>query len=141
MHGSHWPSAAAWISGFVISPNDYGVIKSQALEAMREQAQMQIDQIAEQMKLLAKQAQAIKERVQISQEIFAARYDFKPIIGKHYYLYETAKGERRLSLIAPDEWRGHKPMTYIAKVKMLSDHTWKVEESHLWPSHEDEPQT
>lgn len=118
------------VGGFAIVPNDYGAIKSQALETMQEQAQMQIDQIAEQMKLLAKQAQSIKDRVEVSQEIFAAKYDFKPIVGKHYYLYEMASGQRRLSFIGPDEW-GPKgaTMTFIAKVKLLADHTWSILET------------
>lgn len=119
------------LGGFSVVPNDYGAIKTRGLTAMQEQAQMQIDQIAEQMKLLAKQAQAIKDKMLISQQIFQARYDFQPLVGKVYYLYSNQKGERRLSMIAPEEWNNSNSLTYIATVKLLADHTWSVVDGEL----------
>jgi len=92
---------------------------------------MQIDQIAEQMKLLAKQAQAIKDKMLISQQIFQARYDFQPLVGKTYYLYSNEQGQKRLSMISPEEWKSSGPLTYIATVKLLADHTWTVVEGEL----------
>lgn len=118
------------VGGFSIAPTKQGVIKGQARNAMAEQTQMQLDQIFEQMQLLAKQARELKERVDISDQIYQASISFKPVIGSCYYLYEKKDGSKSLSLIAPEEWGKKMPFEkFISKVKLLADHTWKVIDS------------
>lgn len=116
------------VGGFAIAPTDQGVIKGNARKAMQEQTQMQMDQIYEQMTLLAKQARELKKRADVSAMIYEAQMSFQPVIGKSYYLYEKEDGKKNLSLIAPEEWGDKKPFKeFIAKVSLLADHTWKVE--------------
>lgn len=117
------------LGGFSIVPTEQGVIKGKALQAMGEQTQMQLDMIFEQMKVLAKQAKNLKERAEISEKIYEADINFQPVIGEHYYLYQKSNGKNLLSLISPDEWKGKMPFkSFVAEVKLLADHTWKVVE-------------
>ncbi len=116
------------VGGFSVVPTEEGQIKSSAVAAMEDQTQMQLDQIFEQMKLLADQANKIKDRADISYQIYNAKMSFKPLIGKSYFLYRK-KESRVLSMIGPDEWGKSIPFDeFIAKVTLLSDHTWKIED-------------
>ena len=55
------------------------------MRAMQEQTQMQLDMLLEQMKVLAKQAQTLKDRAEISHKIYEADLNFKPVIGETYF--------------------------------------------------------
>ncbi len=113
------------VGGAVIKPIDKGRVKGLALEAMYDQTNTQLDQIREQVELLARQAQAIHDRVQMSEQIYQAEMNFKPLIGKTYHLYQ--KGERYiLSMIAPKEWGNSMPYDFISSAKLLADHTWDM---------------
>ena len=119
------------IGGFAIVPTEQGVIKGQAMNAMKEQTEMHMGQIYEQMQVLAKQAQKLKRRAELSIEIYTAEMRFQPVIGKIYYLYEKKDESKMLSMISPEEWGKSSPYTFIAKVKLLSDHTWDILDSDL----------
>ena len=120
----HFPHT---VGGAMIKPEDKGKIKGRAVAAMHEQTEMQVQQIYEQMKLLADQANAIKMRVEVSERIYGAKMSFEPLIGKIYYLYERENGSDLLSLIAPEEWgRSRSFSKFIAEVKLLADHTWEI---------------
>lgn len=120
----HFPHT---VGGAMIKPEDKGKIKGRAVAAMHEQTEMQVQQIYEQMKLLADQANAIKKRVEVSERIYQAKMSFEPLIGKIYYLYEREDGNDLLSLIAPEEWGRSKPFSnFVAEVKLLADHTWEI---------------
>lgn len=115
------------VGGFSVVPTKEGQIKSQALQAMGEQTQMQLDQIFEQMQLLAKQAKDLKERADVSAQIYDAQMSFKPVIGKVYYLYLKKDGKNVLSLVSPEEWGSSHPYKeFVSAVKLLADHTWQV---------------
>lgn len=118
------------VGGFSIVPTKQGVIKGVALKAMEQQTQRQMDQIYEQMKLLAKQVNDLKERADVSHLIYQAEMSFRPIVGESYYLYEKQNGKQVLSLISPIEWGEKNPFKkFIAKVTLLADHTWDVDKS------------
>lgn len=114
------------VGGIVIKPEDTGKIKSRALTAMREQTNIQMNQIQKQVELLMQQANDLKERVEISEKIYLADLSFEPIIGQTYHLY-LKEGVYKLLLIGPEDW-GKLPKTleYVGTVKMLGDHTWDV---------------
>jgi ribosomal protein S8 len=116
---------AASAAGVAIRPTKEGVIKHKALWAMEEQTNMQLDQIKQQIELLAKQAQEIRKRKELSLMIYEAKLGFKPQIGHTYHLYEKNDGNHMLSLVAPQEWGGHGPFKqFISSVRLLADHTW-----------------
>jgi hypothetical protein len=115
------------IGGFSVVPTEQGAIKGKAMQAMGEQTQMQLDMIFEQMKVLAKQAKELKDRAEVSQEIYDADMSFQPVIGEHYFLYRKDESKSVLSLVSPDEWGKKMPFKeFVAEVKLLADHTWKV---------------
>ena len=115
------------IGGFSVVPTEQGVIKGKAMQAMGEQTQMQLDQIFEQMQLLAKQAKTLKDRAEISTLIYEADINFQPVIGHTYYVYEKKNGKTLLSMIGPEEWGDSLPFnSFLNKVTLLADHTWKI---------------
>lgn len=118
------------IGGFSIAPTQQGAIKNTAVNAMKEQTEIQMHQIYEQMQLLAEQAAKLKQRADISIEIYHAEMRFKPVIGHTYHLYEKRNLKKVLSMVAPKEWGKTIPFkSHIAEVKLLGDHTWQVLEA------------
>tara|TARA_R110000737_G_scaffold343251_2_gene369043 strand:+ start:287 stop:787 length:501 start_codon:yes stop_codon:yes gene_type:complete len=116
----------------LVKPEDRGKIRGRSVAAMYEQTDRELNQIYEQMQLLARQAKDIQSRVEVSERIYKAQVSFEPIIGRIYYLYSRADGDDVLSMIAPTEWGRSQPFQqYISKVKLLSDHTWEILESHV----------
>lgn len=117
------------VGSALIKPEDKGKLRGQAVLAMHEQSQMQLEKIYEQVKVLVKQAEEVRHRVEISEQIYEAEMKFKPVVGHVYHLYEKENGEQVLSVISPQEWGQSMPFqTHVASVKLLSDHTWKIEE-------------
>ncbi len=115
------------VGGALIVPTEKGIMKSKALAAMEQQTEMQLDQIKEQIHLLAKQANEIQSRTQISLEIYNADMGFEPIVNHVYYLYERTKtGEKVLSMIEPEKWGRSNKLAFMAEVLLLADRTWKV---------------
>ena len=113
---------AASVAGAVIKPTEVGMIKHKALAAMEEQTDLQLNQIRQQIELLASQAQEINRRKELSMMIYNAQLSFTPVMGNIYHLYEKKDGSYFLSMIAPKEWNNQ--FVTIASVKMLADHTW-----------------
>lgn len=115
------------IGSIVIKPEDKGKIKTRALSAMHEQTALQLGQIQKQVELLLTQANEIKQRVEVSEKIYAADMPFEPLIGKEYHLYES-HGKYLLMLIGPNEWGKSKKeyLNFISSVKLQSDHTWLI---------------
>lgn len=114
------------VGGVSIAPIDKGKVKGRAMAAMYEQADMQLDQIRQQIELLARQAKTIKDRVTVSEIIYHAELSFEPLTGFTYHLYKRNNGQALLSMIAPHEWGASRPYTFVATVKLLADHTWDI---------------
>ncbi len=114
------------VGGVVIKPVDRGKVKGRAIQSMYEQTDRQLDQIKQQIELLAKQAKSLQERVQVSEAIYQAEMGFEPLVGKTYHLYQRDNGNYVLSLLSPAEWGGNPPFTFIASAMLLADHTWEV---------------
>ena len=120
------------VGSAVIRPEDRGKIKGKAMSAMKEQTERQMSQLYDQMKVLAQQANQIKERVKISEHIYNSLINFEPVIGHIYYLYRRKGEDYVLSMIGPDEWGEDLPYeSYQATVRLLSDHTWDVLDSSM----------
>ena len=114
------------VGGAIIKPLDKGRIRGQAMEAMYQQTAVHLTQIKQQVEVLMAQAAAIHNRLDISERIYKADIPFKPVIGHTYHLYQRADEKYVLSMIAPDEWVRHNPLTFVASVKLLADHTWDI---------------
>lgn len=116
----------------LVKPEDKGKIKGRALAAMEHQTDMQLDQIYEQMQLLAAQAKKLNLRKDVSELIYQAEMRFEPLINHIYHLYRKEDGNYLLSLIAPDQWgRSKRSFEFLATVRLLADHTWDVLEGKI----------
>lgn len=111
----------------IVKPEDQGKLKGRAMNAMEHQTDMQLDQIRQQMQLLADQAKKLQDRKIISEKIYDAEMRFEPLINHIYYLYKKDTDGFLLSLIAPNQWgRSKKSFSYVATVRLLADHTWDI---------------
>ncbi|MEM7027270.1 MAG: DUF2452 domain-containing protein [Pseudomonadota bacterium] len=77
-----------------------------------------------------------KQINQITNELFtslfvlSARFEFKPVRGKSYWLY-LVDNEFRLFAISPDSWSGKVPGQYIGECILQEDITWTIELDEL----------
>lgn len=97
------------------------------LNNARHFAQQEYNRIMELVAVLQKQADEIKRRLEVTDAVHAAEYQFQLSIGHCYWLvYDHRKGITRLSITGPDGWSTGKPeeYEYITQVKWLGDHTW-----------------
>lgn len=93
----------------------------------RLHAQQEYDRIMELVNVLQKQAQQIKRRLEITDAVHAAHYQFQVYHNKIYWLvFDTHKKFTRLVMHGPGEWATGTPeeYQYICKVKWLGDHSW-----------------
>lgn len=131
------------VGGAIIRPMDKGRSKGLAMSAMYEQTDVQLLQIKEQVEMLIRQAQSVHDKINISERIYQADTGFKPRIGHIYHLYEKKDKSWVLSMIGPSEWGKNSPYTFLASVKLLSDHTWDILEksSDFTTQHKEEVKT
>ena len=102
---------------------DITVIKDESLKVMEHHANKQIEALKEQASILVKQAEEIKERVNLAYLVAGAEYGFEPVSLRPYYLYKY-DDKLILTLISPDEWNS--PYSeFVAKVRKLGDSTWE----------------
>ncbi len=98
------------------------------MRAMDEQVDLQLLQIKEQIGLLAKQAEELQVRVEVSKAVYSSEMGFQPVIGSTYHLYAREENVFVLSMIGPNEWKRKVPFKFfVESVKLLADHTWVVE--------------
>ncbi|MEO6759064.1 MAG: DUF2452 domain-containing protein [Saprospiraceae bacterium] len=113
--------------GAVVRPEDKGRIRGNAMTAMYDQTDRQMEQLRQQMETLVNQAKSLSERMSVSEAIYQADVPFQPVIHHRYHLYQRkADGQHLLSMIAPEEWGRKKPYAHLATVRLLGDHTWEV---------------
>jgi hypothetical protein len=77
--------------------------------------------------VLQKQAEDIQQRLDLTDQVHGAVYDFQIAHGNIYWLlYDTEKKCTRLCLQGPEDWTTGKPQhyEYITRVKWLGDYTW-----------------
>ena len=93
----------------------------------RMHAEQEYNRIMDLVAVLHRQAQDIKRRMDVTDMVHAAKYDFQTYHGKTYWLvYDERKNISRLVMTGPDEWSTGAPeeYKYITKVKWLGDYTW-----------------
>jgi len=113
--------------GAVIRPEDKGRIRGNAMTAMYDQTDRQMEQLRQQMETLMNQAKSLSERVSVSEMIYQADIPFQPVIHHIYYLYQRKKdGTHVLSMVSPEEWGSRSPFEHLSTVRLLGDHTWEV---------------
>ena len=93
----------------------------------RMYAQQEYDRIMELVAVLEKQAQDIKRRLEVTDAVHAAEYQFQLVMGNSYWLvWDTRKEKTLLILTGPNDWATGVPVdyNYMMQVKYMGDHTW-----------------
>ena len=60
------------------------------------------------------------DEVQWNEFVYSTKYNFLPVIGETYYLYQKSDGTYFLSLISPDEWN----MNFVGATRLESNNKW-----------------
>ena len=97
------------------------------LNVARLHAQQEYDRIMELVSVLERQASQIKRRLEITDAVHAAEYQFQIAHGNVYWLvYDSRKNINRLCMRGPQGWSSGPPedYQYIAQVQWLGDHSW-----------------
>jgi hypothetical protein len=97
------------------------------LNVARMHAQQEYDRIMSLVEILQRQANSIRRRLEITDMVHAAKYQFQTYHGQIYWLaYDSRKQETILVGLGPTDWSTGAPehYEYIARVKWLGDHTW-----------------
>ena len=98
------------------------------LNNARHFAQQEYNRIMELVAVLQKQADQIKRRLEVTDAVHAAEYQFQLSVGHTYWLvWEKRKQKTLLVITGPKEWSTGIPVDYeyITQVKFLGDHTWE----------------
>ncbi len=72
-------------------------------------------------KELLRQAEILQESFILNQEVYNSKYNFEPIVGEIYHLYENSRAEKFLSIIKPTEWN----QKYLYSVQLNSELIWE----------------
>jgi hypothetical protein len=93
----------------------------------RLHAQQEYQRIMDLVTVLQKQANQIKRRLEITDAVHAAKYQFQIAHGHIYWLlYDNKHGCTRLCMLGPKGWTTAPPLEYeyITRVKWLGDYSW-----------------
>jgi hypothetical protein len=93
----------------------------------RMYAQQEYDRIMELVAVLQKQADDIKRRLDVTDAVHAAEYQFQIVMGQCYWLaWDSRKQQMILAHHGPTDWSSGPPIDYVyqTKVKYMGDHTW-----------------
>ena len=102
--------------------------KDLMVNAARRYAQQEYDRIMELVEVLQRQAADIKRRLDITDQVRAAKYSFQPYQGQTYWLVEDTKHTcTRLVTLGPSDWSTAAPKEYIyiCRIQWLGDYTWQ----------------
>ncbi len=96
-----------------IEPQDLTSFKKHGLNKVDRVVKKRFDEIV-------KEAETLQNSILLQQEVYSSKYNFEPIIGEIYHLYENSDGSKTLSLIGPTEWS----KSFLYSVILNSDMTW-----------------
>jgi hypothetical protein len=110
--------------------------KDKAVNVARQNAKHEYDRIMEQANVLMKQAKALQSRLDVTEQVHAAKFSFNPLHGKVYHLYFDHRQQTNVLIqTGPDEWTCGVPehWTFKLSVKKLGDSTWEEIEQESKP--------
>lgn len=94
----------------------------------RMHAEQEYNRILELVEVLQRQAAGIKRRLDITDMVHSAHYQFQTYHGQCYWLARDHMHQGRVILVSlgPDQWSTGAPdwYEYIARVKWMGDYTW-----------------
>ena len=102
--------------------------KDLMVNAARMHAQQEYDRIMQLVTVLQQQAEDIRRRLDITDQVRAAKYDFQTYHGQTYWLVQDSRHNcTRLVHHGPADWATAPPAEYhyITQVQWLGDYTWQ----------------
>lgn len=102
--------------------------KDLMVNAARMHGQQEYNRIMDLVAVLQKQAADLKRRLDITDMVHQAEYQFKTYHGQTYWLvFDDRKQYTRLVRHGPKDWSTGPPQeyNYICKIKWLGDYTWE----------------
>ena len=102
--------------------------KDLMVNAARMHAQQEYDRIMELVSVLQKQADDIRRRLDVTDLVHAAVYQFSPVMGNVYWLaWDRRHQHTLLTPHGPNDWSSSAPedYEYQAQVRYMGDHTWQ----------------
>jgi len=108
-------------------PNDLVALAmqvQQADEKTRSVAGSKLSVIAEQIKFLQKQAEAILEETKLNADLNHAACNMVKKPGTVYHLYERDTGQKYLSILSPQEWGKSCPHVFFGSYRLEYDMSW-----------------
>lgn len=96
-----------------IRPDDLATWKSEKVLRVNHYFEARYNELHEQYNRLL-------EEVYWNDLVYKSVYNFQPIVGEEYYLYQRPNGETFLSIIRPFEWK----QIYIGTFVLDSDNKW-----------------
>ncbi len=102
--------------------------KDQNYNLAIQQAQKEFENLKQIADVINKQAQQIKERLEISELIYQAEYSFSPVAGGEYWLVkDIEKDILTVCVLGPNDWSTEAPNNYeyISKIKYLANGLWE----------------
>lgn len=102
--------------------------KDQNYNLATQQAQKEFENLKQIADVINKQAQQIKERLEISELIYHAEYNFVPVAGGDYWLVKDIKKDMLIvCILGPTDWSTEPPKNYqyISKIKYLPNGLWE----------------
>jgi hypothetical protein len=97
------------------------------INVARMHGHQEYNRIMELVAVLQKQAASIKRRLEITDQVHAAKYDFQTYHGNIYWLvFDSRKNHTLLTQTGPHDWSSSAPddYNYICRIKWLGDYTW-----------------
>lgn len=97
------------------------------INVARMHASQEYNRILELVEVLQRQAAGIKRRLDITDMVHSAYYQFQTYHGQPYWLAHDHQHQRViLTHLGPNDWSTGAPdnYQYIAKVKWMGDYTW-----------------
>lgn len=102
--------------------------KDQHYNLAVQQAQKEFENLKQIADVINKQAQQIKERLEITELVYNAERTFTPVVGANYWLIkDTKKNNIQIVVLGPKEWATNPPENYeyISEVKYLANGLWE----------------
>jgi hypothetical protein len=102
--------------------------KDLMVNAARRHAQQEYDRIMDLVAVLQTQAEDIRRRLDLTDQVAAARYNMVLYSGAQYWLVrDQQRGNTLLTPLGPEDWSTGAPAhyEYLAHIEWLGDNTWR----------------
>ena len=83
-----------------------------------------LELIAEQMRALRAQAEAVLSDAERDLRLTQARCPFRRRPGQTYHLYRDAQGELFFAMLSPDDWGTRAPAAFEGSYRLEADSSW-----------------